>query len=630
MVGGLFLGLYFFGATAVVSTGPVIHTTSLPDGEVGVVYGPVISSADTGEIVIVTGGAGRSVIPVTPYVVSIVAGSLPAGLSVNDGVGTLAVMPFIEGTPTAAGVSTFTLQVADTNGQTAAQGFTITVVLPRQLASGVVELELNGVWTDVLADMPSDQKLSIEYGIAGTGPLDRIASTGICRFQLRSLTHGYYSPGHVNCRPGFTHGIPIRVTFTLGVTQYTKFRGKLYDIRPTPGQFKHKRVDVMAVDGMEDLATFIVRDIDPQAAKSTDALLQEIVDAMPAEAQPVAVDFDAGLDTFPYAFQNVGNGVSGLALAADVVKSEIGFLYQKGDGTLRFENRNTIQSTPITVNLTDDEINSLEVPSTLQETYNGARVTIHPPRIDGSDVVLFAFEPAVAGTSLAAGETRIFSFPYRDPTNEQTRIGGTQFVEPVVATTDYLGNTQADGLGTNKTALLTVVADFRASLAIVSVTNTDPGAVFLTKLQGRGRGVYDGAPVTAETILVQDYGQRVLEHDMPYQDDFNIAQSLANYLAAQYQSLTNRATSVSFNPHQNAVLALAAMELEPGSRLTITERITALSVAPQRVQRVSLTLSSPLRLRASYTVTPAFVTDAWILEDAEKSILETSTIMGVL
>ena len=69
----------------------VITTSSLPGGTVGTAYGAFVSA---------TGG-------LAPYAWTIVAGSLPAGLSLNAASGA------ISGTPSMAGSSAFTVQVTD-------------------------------------------------------------------------------------------------------------------------------------------------------------------------------------------------------------------------------------------------------------------------------------------------------------------------------------------------------------------------------------------------------------------------------------------------------------------------------------------------------------------------------------
>jgi len=85
----------------------VLTTTSLSNAKVGTAYSATLTA---------TGG-------VAPYRWSVTAGSLPAGLSLNQQTGA------ISGTPTAAGASSFTVQVADSQSpaDTAARTLSIAV-----------------------------------------------------------------------------------------------------------------------------------------------------------------------------------------------------------------------------------------------------------------------------------------------------------------------------------------------------------------------------------------------------------------------------------------------------------------------------------------------------------------------
>ncbi len=79
-------------------------TTSLPNPTVGVVYSQQLGT---------TGGTGTLTFSAT-------TGSLPAGLTLSNG-------GLISGTPTAAGASTFTVTVADSNGAVGLETYTVTV-----------------------------------------------------------------------------------------------------------------------------------------------------------------------------------------------------------------------------------------------------------------------------------------------------------------------------------------------------------------------------------------------------------------------------------------------------------------------------------------------------------------------
>jgi hypothetical protein len=90
---------------------------TFPSGNVGAQYAASITSG---------GGHGP-----TPYTWRVVAGSLPAGLSLTPSYGVYSA--YIYGTPTKIQTSTFTLQVRDGVGDTAQQAFTLTINSPAPL-----------------------------------------------------------------------------------------------------------------------------------------------------------------------------------------------------------------------------------------------------------------------------------------------------------------------------------------------------------------------------------------------------------------------------------------------------------------------------------------------------------------
>ncbi len=84
---------------------------AFPDGTRNTSYAAPITSG---------GGTGP-----TPYTWSVVAGSLPAGLSLTSSYGVYSA--YVYGTTTNQQTATFTLQVKDGVGDTARQAFTLTV-----------------------------------------------------------------------------------------------------------------------------------------------------------------------------------------------------------------------------------------------------------------------------------------------------------------------------------------------------------------------------------------------------------------------------------------------------------------------------------------------------------------------
>lgn len=91
--------------TVTAASSVQITTSSLPNGQVQVAYSATLQA---------TGGT-------TPYTWSVSNGSLPAGLTLTGSSGA------ISGTPSTAGTSSFTIQVADSAGNKASAGFSIDI-----------------------------------------------------------------------------------------------------------------------------------------------------------------------------------------------------------------------------------------------------------------------------------------------------------------------------------------------------------------------------------------------------------------------------------------------------------------------------------------------------------------------
>ena len=141
-----------------------ISTTSIPDMQVGAAVNITLS------------GAGGT----KPFTWSLFNGTLPAGLVLNSGGGTLS------GTPTASGVYSFNLQLTDASGLTATQLYTVTVrsapvftsaTLPAgslgtpyqatpALSGGVAPLS----WSVIAGALPAGLTLNAQTGVISGTP----------------------------------------------------------------------------------------------------------------------------------------------------------------------------------------------------------------------------------------------------------------------------------------------------------------------------------------------------------------------------------------------------------------------------------------------------------------------------
>jgi hypothetical protein len=164
------------------------------------------------------------------------------------------------------------------------------------------------------------------------------------------------------------------------------------------------------------------------------------------------------------------------------------------------------------------------------------------------------------------------------------------------------------------------------------ITNSDASTVYLTFLQCRGRGLYDHSPETVEAKSVQPYGDRPLNLDLPYQTNYNITQDLVDYLLAQYQTLSTQTHSVSFIAGRSSAFTLAALEARVGDRINITESQTGLVQVAAFIQSVQLTVrpvQGSLHVVCRFGLaSTTYFSEVWVLGDADRSLLGTSTYLG--
>jgi len=326
----------------------------------------------------------------------------------------------------------------------------------------------------------ASQGLSLKYGIEGNGPLDRVASTGTLSFTLRNDAlategQGCFSPGHPNVCEGWTFGIRTQVIFTFLGINYIKFFGKIDTIDPDAGMYSSKKVHVVAYDYIKDLVESDVREIATQIDKTEAELIDLILDSLPDESQPSIRDIDTGIDTFPIALDNLGEGVPALTVIQDLAVSSLGYVFIKGDGTFCYRTRhsNTIGVSQFSF---DNNMHELVVPSSLENTFNLVRIDIHPRSVSASPIEELYSLPFESSITLESLEVRELEVQYTDPNDRETSVGGLEIVTQLVPGVHYKASTVKDGhsFGTNNSTGTTVIGVNPIGTTVIAVTSVAP------------------------------------------------------------------------------------------------------------------------------------------------------------
>ena len=518
--------------------------------------------------------------------------------------------------------------------------------MPVAPTSVVLEFELAGAgmgWTDLSADVQLGvQPIVFEYGIKGGGPLDRVASIGTMTWSMNNSARnssgllGRYTPGHANCLTNWELGIAVRLKIVYGGVTYYKFRGSIVSMQPDAGINRRRAVQCVAHDWMDDASLSLVKDTQIQLNNRSDELVDTVVTNCVGRS-PAATSYATGQSTFAYAMDNMRDEKT-LALRAltDIVLAEVGYLYVKGDsvqgGTLKFEDRH---ARPLATNAGtfDSTMFDISAARSRENIINHVFVIVHPRKVDAAatTVIYSLADTSSEVPSLLPGETKALTVLFRGDNNRFVRVGADSVVTPVAAT-DYVGNSQADGGGSNLTSSLGLSFSYSSNSATIVWTNNHASStIYLTTMQVRGKAVQDRYELGVESTAaasVTKYGERDLTYDMIFEDSTGLAKGVADWIVALYGSARMVVSEIMIKSTRNATLLTQALAREPGDKITLSEGMTGITAVAYFINGVKGTYSAGGLLDVSWVLAPADQQQAWILEDAVAGLLESTTILG--
>jgi hypothetical protein len=513
------------------------------------------------------------------------------------------------------------------------------------MASVTVTLEFwdGTTWASLTADAITGT-LRWSGGIRGGGPTDHVAVPGSLSVELDNsagnseATLGLYSPDHASVQSGWAVGAKIRVKLVSGGnTRYWLYRIK--SIKPIPGLYRERRVEVVARDYMEEFSKRKVSGLDIQTDKTGDMLLTELVSTLPFA--PTATSYDVGAFALPYAFHEERDEETYcMTVLQKICQSDLSYVYVNSDTTggetLTYEEPMGRLASQASAGTLSNTMTGLEIEHDADNIWNKVRATTYP--VEREDDISFLGSIAEE-FSLEPGETRTIFIPYRDPGSER-RISGILSYVPetgailIEADTDYKMSSLTGNGGNDLNANLTVAPVAGANSIMVALTNSAAVKGFINLLGVRGYAVKvfnRVESVSEDSTSIAAYGERTITYSMPYQSNSAIGAAFADEIVRRYKDPGTSVSGVTFIANTSTTLMGYALTFSIGSRVTVAETVTGINTQ-FFINGFEMELLPGNILQVTYNLEQnfSFGTTYWILEDATYGVLDSTTILAPL
>jgi hypothetical protein len=462
---------------------------------------------------------------------------------------------------------------------------------------------ISGAWVE----LDSVQPASSFWGRSDNGPLDFVADVGELKFNLDN-SGGLYTPGGPSALAGFKRGVRVKLVVTFEGEDYVRDCGYIAEIEPRPSN-RDKTISITCLDWMDYAARHPIVNpgimLDEYAEEVINTVVSEI------EIQPAQTDYTPGAFRFQSALDTVDKSTTAYSEFAKIASSDITHIYLRKDKTngetLVLENADTRHGwvTPTEIPLVNadsdtglwedgddmlwedgdtvlwNEVEAVTFDGTILTNFEapyGAGVvnrmptTAYPRRYDTSPQILFQLdEPFEIAQrpfdSDKRGRNYLLEGTYADPEGG-AHIGARDVITPVI-TTDYLMNSQEDGLGVDISSSLYI--DIRKGsegfTAFLANTNATYPTAYVTKFNVRGTGLYQYNPVTYtaenEDSIAENEAQEMTLHQK-YRGTNVFGSVYAKSVVEEYGDARTRLQSVTFCANKSGQCMMAFLHTDVG------------------------------------------------------------------
>lgn len=332
------------------------------------------------------------------------------------------------------------------------------------------------------------------------------------------------SPLYPNVRPGAK--FRLRVKDNLTGTIYNVMIGDITDVRPNADE---QTVTITGEDRWRWLAKAPVNHTLGKSMLTGVAISHILTEIGWTDGFTLA-----GGDTLGFWWPDPS--LSARANIQAVADAELGAVFIANNGYLKRYTRSHAAASAFTLAGADVQRN-IEISMPWETVKNSFDVKVRYRKQDTSASVVWSLDEPFY---MAAGVGSVNLYT-RHQDSSQNDAPADAFIEPLVITTDYTANANADGSGADRSASLTVATttDTYALSRLIIVTNSSAFNFYITKLQLRGHPAYS---VNSLTLKSEDtasqalYGRQLIQIDSPFIQTIAQAQALLTWMESYFSS----------------------------------------------------------------------------------------------
>jgi len=369
-------------------------------------------------------------------------------------------------------------------------------------------------------------------------------------------------------------------TFPFTFMNSPLWTGYVESIRPTVVVGNVKTATLSAIGPLGLIAERDTR-VSLLSSKRTDELVSEILEDAGWDTDDL--DLEEGQTTVTKYFSASGSALKALR---EVEDTESGFIYEKHDGKIKFENRSfrmtndRSRTSQLTFSDASDTVYAYEAivqEDPLPSIFNVFEATVVTYSTASIATLWTLSETGSSSPSLASGTANTYyaQFPPMVDGILASEIAGqvtvNEWTTPV-ANTDYTVNAAADGTGTNLTSSVAISVSKSSNQMKIELTNNSATDGFITLLKARGTTLTTSDPtlVIAEDATSQtSFLKRTYRSRSKWLPTSAEAQNWVDYSLSIFKDPLPR-LALSFTANKSGAELFAALDLDISDRVTVT------------------------------------------------------------